>query len=277
MTDKSDLNNRTKRIFIVADATGSTAERVVSAALAQFEREEDVIVKVCPKITTIKRLDKVIQKVGKEKGMIVYTLVSQIMRQRILSECRENNIVAVGLLDSLLEKLSPYLDIEPKQKTGLLQGVDENYYKKIDALGFAVKHDDGQNIHDLNKSDIILTGVSRTGKTPTSITLAREGWLVSNVPIVMETPPPDELFRTKKGKVVALTMDAKVLSRIRCERAQSMAKDVVIRYSDLEYVRQEARYSRKIFRSHEWPIVDVTNRAIEEIVDEVVALVIKKK
>ena len=270
------MNKRPKRIFIVSDSTGKTAERVLNAALVQF-RPDVAITEQISNLRTVKQINQIIEEAVRSSGMIIYTLVSLELRREMFLKSEKNNVIAVDLLGTILNKLSAYLQSEPKEEPGLLHSVDDFYYKKIDALGFAVQHDDGQNLHDLHKADIILTGVSRTGKTPISITLARDGWLVANVPIFMELPLPAEFFKVDQHKIVGLTMDTKILSIIRQERAQSLTRGMPINYSDMDYIKRDVEYALKTFYDKKWPIINVTNRAIEETAHKVFSLTIRNK
>jgi regulator of PEP synthase PpsR (kinase-PPPase family) len=280
MTEKTNPKTNSKgdkkHIFVVSDGTGKTAERELQAGLSQFGEQSNIAIRVFPKITTIKKLDAVIDKAAKMDAMIVHTLVSYQMYARMIMHCKRHRIICVGLLNKLLRKLTTFLEKHPQQKPGLLHDIDQHYYEKIDALGFAVKHDDGQLLRDLDKADIILVGVSRTTKTPTSIVLAGEGWLVSNIPIVMGINPPQALLDIKEKKIVALTSNPHRLSVFRQERQYSMARNADIEYSSLDYIKEEVRHANELYRKMGWPIVDVSNKAVEEIADEVVSHVKKR-
>lgn len=260
------------RIYVVSDATGTTAERVLQAALTQFSAQDVEVVRVGG-VRTREQVRAVLDQAIAQTGFIVHTLVSDELRSYMLKTGRKLNIATIDLMGPLLARLSQLLSVEPKAEPGLFRPFDQAYMKRIEAIEFAVRHDDGKNSQELDQAEIVLVGVSRTSKTPLSIYLANMGWKVANVPIVLDIEPPDILFRLPKKRVIGLIIDPTRLALLRKVRAEEL-KTRVYGYADIGYVKAEVAYAYKIFdRRRDWPLVDVTSKPIEETAAEVVALI----
>lgn len=261
-----------QHIFVVSDATGETAERVVQAALAQF-RGAEVAIHRLSQVLTPERVKEAVEEAAKSRGFIVYTLVSEALRQVILEEGRAKDVATIDLLGPLLFRLSDLLKMPPLAQPGLFRQLSEDYQRRIEVLEFVVKHDDGQNLKGLPLADIVLVGVSRTSKTPLSIYLAGKGWRVANVPIVLDLPLPEELTKVDRRKVIGLTIKAERLQELRRARLAHLQASAGLFYADLGHIRAELEYSRQLFRRFGWPVIDVTHKSIEETAAEVLALV----
>lgn len=258
-----------KHIYILSDGTGTTAERVLQASLIQFSQEQAAIVRV-PNVTSEAQVRKAVRQAAKEGGMIIYTLVSPQLRDIMATEANEHNVVTIDILGPFLTKLSVFLASPPRSQPGLLAEVNGHYYKRIDAIGFAVKHDDGLGLPTLNQADIVIAGVSRTTKTPLTMYLAySRGLLVANVPIVVGSSPPPQLLSLPLNCVVGVTMRLDLLCSVRHSRFAGLGKKVPLNYAQPDYVRSELEYSHELFRMHHWPVVDVTNKSIEESAREI--------
>src|SRR5215831_16096812 len=203
-----------RKILVVSDATGSTAEHVLRAALAQFEAE-DVLIERRPQIRTIQDVCAVVEEAHQIGALLVHTLASVDLRREIYFRATDRRVQSVDLLGNVLSDLSSFLGAVPGGVPGGVHRFDENYYRRMDALTFVVKHDDGMGLENLDRADIILVGVSRTSKTPLSIYLAIRGYFVANIPIVPNVEPPPELFKADQRKVVGLRMDPVPLRHIR--------------------------------------------------------------
>jgi regulator of PEP synthase PpsR (kinase-PPPase family) len=258
-------------IFAVSDATGTTAERVLRAALSQFDASQITVTRFGG-VRTLEEVSHVVAEAAKKESFIVHTIVSKEMRREILKEGREHNVTTIDLMGPLLARLAELLATAPRSEPGLFDPFDPSYLQRIDAIDFTVRHDDGQNYLDLDQSEIVLVGVSRTSKTPLSFYLGYRGWKVANVPIVLDIEPPKELFELPKGRVVGLIINPERLSELRKVRAQRMgtfSQD----YADLDHIHQEMDYAFRLFeRRRDWPLVDVTTKSIEEAAAEVVVL-----
>jgi regulator of PEP synthase PpsR (kinase-PPPase family) len=261
-----------RKILIVSDATGSTAEHVLRAALAQFESGGDVVVERRPETRTIEDVRRVVEEARDIGAMVVHTLASVDLRREIYLHATEHRVQSVDLLGNVLSDLSAFLGAVPGGVPGGIHRLDEDYYRRMNALTFVVKHDDGMGLEDLHRADIVLVGVSRTSKTPLSIFLAVRGYFVANVPILYNVEPPAELFKIKQRKIVALRMDPMRLRHIRESRLQSFREDARQAYIDAQIVQQEVAYSDEIYKRASWPVVDTSLKSLEETAVEVVSL-----
>lgn len=258
-------------IFAVSDATGATAERVLRAALTQFDASQITLTRFGG-VRSAGEVSEVVHEADLKKGFIVHTMVSEQLRRVILKEGREHNVTTIDLMGPLLARLAELLSTPPRSEPGLFNPFDPSYLQRIDAIDFTVRHDDGQNYYDLDQAEIVLVGVSRTSKTPLSFYLGYRGWKVANVPIVLDLEPPKELFELPRGRVVGLLVNPERLSELRKIRAARMgtfSQD----YADLDHIHQEMDYAFRLFeRRRDWPLVDVTTKSIEEAAAEVVVL-----
>lgn len=257
------------KIFVVSDGTGETADLMIKAALVQYVDDALQIVRY-KNIRTEPQVAAIFEEAHATQAIIVYTVVAENIRSFIQKMAVQTQIQAVDLLGPLLGLLSKYLTQVQKGQPGLFHQVNESYFKRIEAIEFTVKHDDGRFPDNLEKSDIILVGLSRTSKTPLSIYLSYKGWKVANVPVVRGIPLPEKLFETDPRKIVGLIIDPKALVRIRRERLIKMGEDPNSSYADPAQVELEIDYCKEIFRKNRrWPVFDVTNKALEETAAEV--------
>ncbi len=260
-----------RKILIVSDATGSTAEHVLRAALAQFDAD-DVDIERRPETRTINDVHRVVDEAQHIGAMVVHTLASVDLRREMYLHATERQVQSVDLLGNVLSDLSAFLGAAPGGVPGGVHRADENYYRRMDALTFVVKHDDGLGLEDLHRADIVLVGVSRTSKTPLSIYLAVRGYFVANVPILYKVELPAELFKINQRKVVALRMDPMRLRNIREQRLRSFRDNARQSYTDARTVQQEVAYSDAIYKRASWPVVDTSLKSLEETAIEVVSL-----
>ncbi len=258
-------------VFAVSDGSGRTAERALIAALAQFAGA-DVKIERREKVRTEEHVHQVVREAAQVRGFILHTLVSNSLRQTMLRAGRMHNVETIDLMGPLLARLSQQLSISPTEKPGLFRQLNEEYFRRIETMEFAYRHDDGRRANELAQAELVLVGVSRTFKTPLSIYLSFKGWFVANVPIVLQVKPPPELFDLPPGHVCGLTINPLrlvELRRVRHEYLGGAAGD----YADLDFVQREVGYALAIFHSRpQWPVVDVTDKPIEEIASEILAL-----
>jgi regulator of PEP synthase PpsR (kinase-PPPase family) len=260
-------------IFVISDSTGETAEKVVRAALRQF-RGHLVHVQLHGDVTTMEQLHLILRRCRRSNGMLVTTLVSSEMRKQVKRFATDKRMRHIDLLGALLDAFEGYLDDEPAEVPGLIHEVDEQYFRRIEAVEFTVKADDGKEPRMLRQADIVLVGVSRTSKTPLSTFLAHKGFKVGNVPLVLDQPPPRQLFEVEQTRVFALTIDPEILRDIRDARLRAMGLGPGTNYSDLDYILAELEYARDLYRGNpEWPVIDVTNKALEETAATILRLV----
>ena len=250
-------------LHLVSDATGETINSVARACVAQFDQVQP-IEHFWNLVRTTRQLEMVIEGIKDNPGLVMFTLVDEKLRRRLQETCRELQVPCIPVLDPLINALAAYLGLESQSQPGRQHMLDAEYFGRMDAMDFALAHDDGQSTWDLHEADVILMGVSRTSKTPTCIYLANRGIKCANVPIVPNCPLPPELFLVKKPLVVGLTKDASSLVQIRRNRLQMIARDEDTDYVDLSVVREEVATARRLCNDHGWPIIDVTRRSIEE-------------
>jgi regulator of PEP synthase PpsR (kinase-PPPase family) len=258
-----------KVIYVLSDSTGETAERVIRAALSQFY-EDDVRVQRLFKVSSQADIQQALAIAVRESGLVVYTLVDPHLSEVVERIAEENGLITVDLLSPLIYNLSRYLGAPSREKPGLLHRIDTDYYRRIEAVNFTVKHDDGQETRHLHKADLVLVGVSRSSKTPLSMYLAHKGYKVANVPLVFGIAPPTELFEIEQTKIVGLLIDPKRLVEIRTSRLINMRQSPRGSYNDFQQVEDELAACRKLYRQHpEWYILNITNRSVEEAASEI--------
>jgi regulator of PEP synthase PpsR (kinase-PPPase family) len=254
--------------YLFSDATGATVEKMVDAALTQFEAT-DVQIKRIGNLRSRESILAALDEAERHQGMIVYTVVNQDFVTLIQEECEARKLLSIDLFTPLLMKLSSYLEAPPKKMPGLFHGVNDKYYQRIEAVEFSVKHDDGQETQTLYLADIILVGVSRTSKTPLSMYLAHEGWKVANIPIIKGIKPPSELFEVDPKRVVGLLIDPKRLLELRIARLKNLKQDIFTAYADYDNILEEISEVQKLYRQQSWAVVNVSGKAVEETANEV--------
>jgi hypothetical protein len=259
-------------IFAVSDATGTTAERVVRAALVQFDDHQLEITR-CGEIHSHKQISAIVSQAKRSGGFVVHTFVYENLRHAMLTEGRAQNVTTIDLMGPLLARLTELLSKPPRSEPGIFEPFDTAYLERIEAINFTVRHDDGRNIDDLEQADIVLVGVSRTSKTPLSIYLANRGWKVANIPIALGIDPPAQLFKLPRRCVCGLIIKPERLGELRKARIEHLGTHA-LGYADKEHIRAEIAYAYQLFEHRrDWPLVDVTAKPIEEAATEVITLV----
>lgn len=258
-----------KSIYVLSDSTGETAERVVRAALSQFGGSDVRIVRLA-KVSNQQEVHQAMATVSHDGGLLVYTLVDSTLAIAVHTIAEEKGLIAFDLLSPLLHSLSAFLGTVARSTPGLLHQIDTDYFRRMEAVNFTVKHDDGQETRGLSKADLVLVGVSRSSKTPLSMYLANKGYKVANVPLVKGIEPPEELDGIDPQKVVGLIISPKRLVEIRTSRLVTMGQSMKNSYADYEKVEEEITFCRQYFRRHPaWAIIDVTNKSVEESASEI--------
>jgi regulator of PEP synthase PpsR (kinase-PPPase family) len=254
----------TRRIEILSDSTGETAEKVVRAAMLQYPHAGAQI-RLHTRVRTKEAARPVLEAAAKDGALVVFTVVSPELREFIHAQSYELKVEALDLIGSLIGKLATFLDRQPiNTPSGMLPLTDE-YFRRIEAVEFAVKSDDGKEPRNFKKADLVLCGVSRTSKTPLSTLLAQRGLKVANQPIVLGVTLPPEIEEAPQDRVVGLTIEIDQLIEIRKARLKQLGMPTDASYGLREQVKQELDYARQIFAEHpQWPVIDVTGRAIEE-------------
>ena len=251
-------------LHLVSDATGETINSVARACMVQFEGIEP-IEHVWSLIRTKGQMVKALTGIAKNPGPVLFTLVNEVLRDQLLDGCGDLDVPCVPVLDPVIHRLAACFGVEIAGQPGLQHALDAEYFGRMDAMNFALTHDDGQIPGEIDKADVILVGVSRTSKTPTCIYLANRGLKAANVPVVPNCPLPDGLLESKLALIVGLTKDPTRLVQVRRNRLRMIAQDQDdTDYVDLESVREEVAFARKLCQKHDWPIIDVSRRSIEE-------------
>ncbi len=238
------------------------------AALSQF-RNRDIRLKRISHVQTKTAAYEVLDEALSANGLVVFTIVNRELAQIVQDECSSLGLPCIDLITPLLIKMSEFVGRDPGETPDLLHGVNEAYFRRIEALEFTIKHDDGQDVRYLERADIVLAGISRTSKTPLSVYLAHRGWKVANVPLVKGIEPPAELFVLPREKVAGLVIDPQRLVELRAARLRNLGQDPKLAYADYEEVEEELRFSKKLFRRQGWAVIDVTGKAVEETANEV--------
>lgn len=250
-------------IYAVSDSMGETAEQIAKAVIKQFDIAEFDI-RIVPYVNDKEAIDKLIAKASKENSFIVFTLVVKELRDYLLEKAISNDIGAVDVMTPVLLPLIKQLGIIPKQEPGILRKLDDKYFKKVEAVEFAVKYDDGKDTRGILLADVVLIGVSRTSKTPLSMYLAHKNIKVANIPLVPEVSPPEELKLISSKKIIGLTLKSDYLIKIRKERLKAMGLKDTANYASLERIFSELEYSEKIMNSLKCKVIDTTDKAVEE-------------
>ncbi len=258
-------------LHLLSDSTGETLEMVAKAALAQFDHAE-VIRHFWPMVRSLQHLDRIVEDLAANPGLVLYTLVNDDTRSRLEERCRTLGLPHVAPLDTVTHALEDRLGEHAKARVGRQHLMDEAYFARVDAIHYTIAHDDGIGAEDWDQADIVLAGVSRSSKTPTSIYLANRGYKVANVPLVMESPPPAALFSLDGPLVVGLTTAARRLIEIRRNRLLSLNEKAETAYIDEAQVEAELAFARRLFADNGWPVIDVTRRSIEETAAAVMKL-----
>ncbi len=259
-------------LHLVSDSTGETLESVAKAGLARFEGVE-AVKHFWPMVRSEGHLDRVFEEIGKRPGLVIYTLVSGPVRARLEDRCIAMGLPMVSALDPTIDALSDLLGQSATTRPGRQHVMDAAYFRRVDAINYTMVHDDGQQSDDWEGADIVLAGVSRSSKTPTSIYLANRGYKTANMPVVPQSPPPASLFNLQNPLVVGLTTSPERLVQIRRNRLLTMGQTADTDYVELDRVAAEVAYARRLFADHDIPVIDVTRRSIEETAAAIINLV----
>ena len=265
-------------VYLISDSTGETLDRIFLSLKSQFtnfsyEKKEYVFIR------TEQQIDKIINESANLKNVIIlYTIVETKLAKYLSTKSEEKNIPCFGVLGNLILTFSKLLNQKASHTPSAQHVLDDDYYKRIEAIQFTMSHDDGKKTKDISQSDVVLLGVSRTGKTPTSIYLANRGYKTTNIPLVLKQEIPEELKKKEfKPCVVGLYTDPDRLSDIRRNRVNIMNEKDLPSYTDLKSIQKEIEDSKKIFKKYDWPAIDVTRKSIEETAASIIKIYDIKK
>ncbi len=256
-------------LHLVSDSTGETVSSVSRAALAQFD---DVIPHehIWSLVRTKGQLEKMLAGLDEYPGVVMYTLVNEDLRTMIRTECQRRQLPCIPVLGPVIREFSAFLNEEAQSRPGSQHELSADYFERVEAINFALAHDDGQMHWELNRADIVLVGVSRTSKSPTCVYLANRGYKAANVPYVTGCQLPENLFSLSEPLIVGLTIGLDRLLQIRRTRLKSLNQEDNTNYIDSEEVESEIETSRKLYRQQGWPVIDVTRRSVEETAAQII-------
>jgi len=263
----------TLHLHLISDSTGETLESVAKASLARFEGAE-AVKHFWPMVRSEGHLDRIITEVAKKPGLVIYTLVDGAVRDRLEQRCATLGLPMVSPLDPTISALSELLGQAATRRPGRQHVMDEAYFRRVDAINYTMVHDDGAQagIEDLEEADIVLLGVSRTSKTPTSIYLANRGYKTANIPLVPQSPPPAHVWQLQAPLLVGLTTATDRLVQIRRNRLLTLGQTPDTDYVDAERIDAEVAFARRLFADHDVPVIDVSRRSIEETAAAIINL-----
>ena len=250
-------------VHLVSDSTGETLNAMARAVCARFENVLP-IEHIYALVRSPRQLERALTDIEEAPGVVIHTIVDDQLRTALEEGVRRLDMPCIAALDPLVSSLQRYLGASISRRVGVQHAMDTDYFNRMDALNYAIGHDDGQGGQDLEQADVVLVGVSRTSKTPTCIYLAHRGVRAANVPLVPTRPPPEKLFDLKNTLVVGLTISPDRLIQIRRNRLLSLKEDRESSYIDIEAVREETVKARRLYERQGWPVIDVTRRSVEE-------------
>lgn len=269
-------HNARLKVIVVSDSLGETAEFVVRAAASQFFATEMDIIRM-PYVKDRKYLREIVANASQQQCILAYTLVVDELRQEMTKAATAYGVPTIDILGPVLQTMSDVANETPQMQAGLLRKLDEEYFRKVEAVEFAVKYDDGKDPRGIIRSELVLIGVSRTSKTPVCMYLAHKGIKAANVPLVPEVSLPDELFSLPMGRIVGLTINPTFLNEIRIERLKTMGLTSDADYASLKRILDELEYAEAIMKKLGCPVIDVTNRAVEETASKVLEIYYRRE
>ena len=269
--------NEKYNVYLVSDSTGETLDRIFLSLKSQFsgfeyDKKEYAFVR------TEQQIDKIIKECNtSNNSLILYTIVETKLAKYISNQSEKNNVQCFGILGNLILSFSKLLNQKAIHKPSAQHVLDDDYYKRIEAIQFTMAHDDGKKVDDIKNADVILLGVSRTSKTPTSIYLANRGYKTINIPLVLGQQIPKDLIINKKICIIGLVADPDRLADIRRNRVAIMKDHKLKEYTDLSFIKKELDDSKNLFKKNNWPIIDVTRKSVEETAASILKIIEIKK
>jgi regulator of PEP synthase PpsR (kinase-PPPase family) len=256
--------SRKKIIYLLGEGTGETISKIARASLVQFSRDK-IEVKTFFLVTDKHRITQITKQAAEDEALVAFSMVQPALRDFLIQEAERRRIKAIDVIGDFIVQLSIFLKEKPLSIPGRQYILDEDYFRRIEAINFTVKHDDGKIPLDLKFADLVLVGLSRTGKTPLSTYLANQGWKVANVPVHPEMVPPQELFQIDQRKVFGLIINVESLVKLREARLKQLGLEPYAKYADSVQVSDEIEWCREFYRQNpHWRVVDISNKAIEE-------------
>ena len=271
MTTKKARNKETPPpVYIVSGGSGASGQQIVETTLAQFPTLQVPVV-VRNYVRSLKQLETAVKEAGADGGTVVHTLVDGSLREGVIRLGRKHGVVTIDLMGPLLEQVTGQTGAKPLEQPGLYRKLRKDYFDRVEAIDFAVSHDDGSRPEEIASADVVIIGVSRCGKTPLSMYLAVHGWKVANIPIIKEIPPPGELFRIDRRKVIGLSIEHRRLLEYRKKREERMGRATA--YSNPSSVFEELEVARRIYREGGFTVIEVTDKPIEITAAEIIKFI----
>lgn len=271
----NNLSNNNFYIFVVSDSTGETAEKVARAALSQFSMP-DIHLKRFLLVDSTQKIREIITEAIQKKAIIIFTLVKDELRNIMLQESIDCGVTSIDIIGPVLNSISSIMHKTPERKPGLIHRINDEYFKRVDALEFAVKHDDGQRIDEIDESSVLILGISRTSKTPLCLFLAQRGFKAANIPIIDKHELDDIIFTIPKEKIFGLISDPSRILNLRKERLKRMGIPLSSDYVSKDSIESEMNYSKKIFTELGAFVIDVTDKSIEEVAADIISYISNK-
>ena len=270
------MSETSYHLHLISDSTGETVGSVARACLVQFENVK-VVEHVWSLVRTKGQMEKVMQAIEGSPGPVIFTLIDPRLRDYLQEQCRRMGMACISVLDPIMAELGRHFHSSGAAAPGRQHMMDAEYFARIDAMHYTLAHDDGQGLHDLDTADVVLTGPSRTSKTPTCVYLANRGVRAANVPLVPNSDAPTELIELRRPLVVGLVTDPERLVQIRRSRLRLLQDEAETDSTDLDLVEDEIRSARRLFARQEWPVIDVTRRSIEETAATIMQMLHEKR
>lgn len=258
-------------VYVVSGGKGLAGDHLVQSLLVQYPGN-NVPVIIIPDVHTVEKIEEIVKEACRTGGIITHTMVNPVLREKMQELAKKCGVKSVDFMGELADFLNSQLQVEPMVKPGLYRTIKQEYFNRIEAIEFTLSTDDGRNAHKLKEAEIILTGVSRTGKTPLSVYLAIYGWKVANVPIIKDMEPPEELFKADNKHVFGLNINPKQLQMHREKRMQNIGRSNMTPYTDTLIIEDEIEYARKIFKRGKFNVINVTGKPIETTANEIIRL-----
>ena len=263
----------THQVYLISDSTGETLDRIFLSLKSQFENFE-YEKKEFAFVRTEQQIDKIIKECNQvENSLILYTIVETKLAKYISNQSQKYDLPCFGILGNLILSFSKLLNQKAIHKPSAQHVLDDDYYKRIEAIQFTMSHDDGKKVDDISNADVILLGVSRTSKTPTSIYLANRGYKTINIPLVLDQKIPEELTKNRSACIIGLIADPERLADIRRNRVAIMRDSKLKDYTNLDFIKKEVDDSKNLFKKNNWPMIDVTRRSVEETAASILKII----
>jgi [pyruvate, water dikinase]-phosphate phosphotransferase / [pyruvate, water dikinase] kinase len=270
------MSKKTINIHLISDSTGETLSSVARAVLSQFEGVESNDF-IWPLVRTEPQLERVIDSISKDPGIVMYTIMHDSLIESLKKKCYEMQIPCIPVLSHIIAEFSNYLGMNISHTIGRQHLLDGEYFSRVEAISYTITHDDGQSSWDLYEADIVIVGVSRTSKSPTSVYLSCRGYKTANIPFVSIETIPQTIYDLKKPLIVGLTINPEKLVQIRQTRLASLGQESGSDYIDLDSIKAEVAESRKLFAKLDCPVIDVTKRSVEETAAKIIQLLQEKR